>query len=94
MPLSALNWSWWGAVLLFAGIVFSEAGGVELSQASDDEEEGGRYVVSVATIPHIAGILLLPPPIAALLAGAGCWWMSCADEVPCSVWCSTLLAPC
>jgi diguanylate cyclase (GGDEF)-like protein len=70
LPLPWVSWTWWGALLLFASILLSEAGSVELSHAASDED-GGRYVVSVATIPHIASILLLPPPVAALLAGGG-----------------------
>jgi diguanylate cyclase (GGDEF)-like protein len=70
LPYRSAEWAWWGALLLFATILLSEAGSVELSQAAGDED-GGRYIVSVATIPHIASVFLLPPPIAALLAGAG-----------------------
>jgi len=57
-------------VALFITMLVSEAGRVELSRAGGDDE-GNRYVVSVATIPHLAGALLLPPPHAAMLAGAG-----------------------
>ena len=70
LPSPGVSWAWWGALLLFASILLSEAGSVELSHAAGDED-GSRYVVSVATIPHIASILLLPPPVAALLAGGG-----------------------
>ena len=67
-PSRSVAWSWWGAALLLLAMLVSEAGSVELSQASDDDD-GGRYVVSVSTIPHIMSILLLPPVLAAVLAG-------------------------
>jgi diguanylate cyclase (GGDEF)-like protein len=68
-PLATMQWAWWGAAALFVTMLVSEAGRVELSHAAGDEE-GNRYVVSVATIPHIASALLLPPALAATLAGA------------------------
>jgi diguanylate cyclase (GGDEF)-like protein len=70
LPLAPVEWTWWGAGLLFAAILVSEAGSVELSHAAGSED-GGRYIVSVATVPHVASALLLPPVVAALLAGAG-----------------------
>jgi diguanylate cyclase (GGDEF)-like protein len=69
-PLTPVEWTWWGALLLFGTILLSEAGRVDVSHAADDEE-GSRYVVSIATIPHVAGAFLLPPAVAAALAGAG-----------------------
>jgi diguanylate cyclase (GGDEF)-like protein len=54
--------------VLFIATLLSEAGRIELSRTSG-EAEGGRYVVSVATIPHLASALLLPPAAAAALAG-------------------------
>jgi diguanylate cyclase (GGDEF)-like protein len=70
MPAPPVAWAWWGVLLLFATILASEAGSVELSTASNDDDAAG-YTVSVSTIPHIASILLLPPAVAAVLAGAG-----------------------
>jgi diguanylate cyclase (GGDEF)-like protein len=70
LPPQPLDWAWWGAAALFATILVSEAGSVELSHTANGED-GGRYMVSVATIPHIASALLLPPALAAALAGAG-----------------------
>jgi diguanylate cyclase (GGDEF)-like protein len=68
-PLATQQWAWWGAAALFVTMLVSEAGRVELSHAAGDEA-GNRYVVSVSTIPHIASALLLPPALAAALAGA------------------------
>jgi diguanylate cyclase (GGDEF)-like protein len=69
LPTATMQWAWWGAAALFVTMLVSEAGRVELSHAAGDEA-GNRYVVSVATIPHIASALLLPPALAATLAGA------------------------
>ena len=69
LPVGAPQWAWWGALALFLVTLLSEAGRVELSHAASDDEDGGRYVVSVATIPHIAAALLLPPALAAAIAG-------------------------
>jgi diguanylate cyclase (GGDEF)-like protein len=68
LPIEAVEWAWWGALGLFVCILFSEAGHIELSQASSAGKRGS-YVVSVATIPHLAAALLLPPVVAAVLAG-------------------------
>ncbi|MBV8720252.1 MAG: EAL domain-containing protein [Chloroflexi bacterium] len=67
LPASSMQWSWWGAALLLASMVLAESGAVELTR------EGDRavHVVSVSTIPHVAAVLLLPPWLAAALAGVG-----------------------
>jgi len=67
LPDQGVVWSWWGAGLLLAGMLLTEAGAVEISRESDQ----AAHVVSVSTIPHIAAALLLPPWLAAILAGAG-----------------------
>jgi diguanylate cyclase (GGDEF)-like protein len=66
LPAASVQWSWWGACLLFAGTVLAESGAVELTR----EREDAVHVVSVSTIPHLAAALLLPPWLAALVAGA------------------------
>jgi diguanylate cyclase (GGDEF)-like protein len=70
LPLRPIEWAWWGAAALLAMILISEASPVELSGSAGDAERG-RYVVSVASIPHLASALLLPPVLAAGLAGIG-----------------------
>jgi diguanylate cyclase (GGDEF)-like protein/PAS domain S-box-containing protein len=65
-PLYPVEWAWWGAVLLFATTLASEAGAVPIPTRMEDEP----YIVSIATIPHLACALLLPAPIAALVAGS------------------------
>jgi diguanylate cyclase (GGDEF)-like protein len=62
-----LQWSWWGAALLIASSALAEAGAVELTR----ENDRALHVVSVSTIPHLAAVLLLPPWLAALVAGGG-----------------------
>jgi diguanylate cyclase (GGDEF)-like protein len=57
-----LEWAWWGAVLLTGISVIAERRSVVMP---------GGTQVSVATIPHLVGALLLPPPVAALVAGCG-----------------------
>src|SRR5438270_7778664 len=57
-----LEWAWWGAVLLIVISVVAEGRSVVMP---------GGTQVSVATIPHLVGALLLPPPVAALVAGCG-----------------------
>jgi hypothetical protein len=49
LPLEPLEWTWWGVVALFATILLSEAGRVELSHAAEADEDGGRYIVSAGT---------------------------------------------
>jgi len=70
LPFRSFEWAWWGVAVLLGAILVSEAGRVELSHTANGEV-GGRYLVSVATIPHIASVLLLPPALAAVLAGVG-----------------------
>jgi diguanylate cyclase (GGDEF)-like protein len=57
-----LEWAWWGAVLLTVVSIVAERRAVVMP---------GGTQVSVATIPHLVGALLLPPPVAALVAGCG-----------------------
>src|SRR5439155_9557779 len=57
-----LEWAWWGAVLLAGISVIAERRAVQMP---------GGTEVSVATIPHLVGALLLPPPVAASVAGCG-----------------------
>jgi hypothetical protein len=67
LPASPVQWSWWGAALLLASMALAEAGAVELTR----ENDRALHVVSVSTIPHLAAVLLLPPWLAALVAGGG-----------------------
>jgi diguanylate cyclase (GGDEF)-like protein len=67
MQLPNLDWSWWGAMGLLIAIILTERLAVPVPTDAAD----GSYIVSVATIPHMAGALLLPPPLAAGLAGVG-----------------------
>jgi diguanylate cyclase (GGDEF)-like protein len=60
-------WAWWGVGLLLIGCVLGEAGAAEITRESDE----AAYVVSVASIPHLASALLLPPLLAASVAGLG-----------------------
>ena len=60
-------WTWWGVGLLLIGCILGEAGAAEITRESD----GAAYVVSVASIPHLASALLLPPFLAAPVAGLG-----------------------
>src|SRR5712691_12315808 len=57
-----LEWAWWGAALLTGMSIVAERRSVMMP---------GGTQVSVATIPHLVGALLLPPPVAALVAGCG-----------------------
>ncbi len=57
-----LEWAWWGAALLMATSVLAERRSVMMP---------GGTEVSIATIPHLVGALLLPPPVAAIVAGCG-----------------------
>src|SRR5215207_3036889 len=66
VPARPVEVAWWGALLLMMAMLVGEAGAVEITRDSDQ----AAYVVSVATIPHLAAVVLLPPPLAALLAGA------------------------
>jgi diguanylate cyclase (GGDEF)-like protein len=67
VPQRHIEWAWWGAVLLLIGMRVAEAGSVEITRDSDE----AGYGISVATVPQLACAVLLPPPVAALLAGAG-----------------------
>jgi diguanylate cyclase (GGDEF)-like protein len=62
---SHIEWAWWEAALLFAAMVLTEANAVELTRDSDES----AYVVSIASLPQVAAALLLPPALAAALAG-------------------------
>jgi diguanylate cyclase (GGDEF)-like protein len=73
LPLRSVEWSWWGAGLLLAAVRLAEAGNVEINR---DAEGDSGYGLSVSAIPQIASAVLLPPSVAALLAGAGMF----ADE--------------
>lgn len=61
LPAHTVEWTWWGAALVFAAVVTAELLAVPLPKAG---------YVSVATIAHIAGALLLPPAEAAIASGA------------------------
>src|SRR6266516_468001 len=67
LPLPALEWSWWGAACLFVAAVVTE----RLAVPVPTDSPNGSYIVSVATIPHMACALLLPAPLAAAVAGGG-----------------------
>ena len=75
LPLRNVEWAWWGAAALLLATRLTEAANVEISRDSDGQ---AGYAISISTIPQIASVLLLPAPVAALLAGAG----MLADEVP------------
>jgi diguanylate cyclase (GGDEF)-like protein len=64
---ASVAWAWWGLGLLLIGCILGEAGAAEITRESDD----AAYVVSVASIPHLASALLLPPFLAAAVAGLG-----------------------
>jgi diguanylate cyclase (GGDEF)-like protein len=61
LPARTVEWTWWGAALVFAAVVTAELLAVPLPKAG---------YVSVATIAHIAGALWLPPAEAAIASGA------------------------
>src|SRR5919197_5780677 len=67
VPLPAPNWAWWGAACLFVAAIVTERMAVPVPTNSGK----GSYIVSVATIPHMVCALLLPTPLASLLAGTG-----------------------
>ena len=69
-PLPSITWTWWGAMLRSLPFCLARQA-VSSCRTPRAPREGGRYVVSVATIPHIASILLLPPSPSALLGGRG-----------------------
>ena len=68
--LHSPDWTWWGAALLLAAVLIAEAGAVEITRELDPHAQAG-YALSIATIPHLAAALLLPPWAAALLGGLG-----------------------
>jgi hypothetical protein len=65
LPAGAIEWSPWGAGALLVFATLSERLAVWVPNRETDE----AYVVSVATIPHMMCALLLPPPLAAAIAG-------------------------
>jgi diguanylate cyclase (GGDEF)-like protein len=67
VPQRPIEWAWWGAVMLLIAMRVAEAGSVEITRDSDE----AGYGISVATVPQLACAVLLPPPVAALLAGLG-----------------------
>jgi diguanylate cyclase (GGDEF)-like protein len=68
-----LEWSWWGVGLLFAGTMLAEVWAVPLPRAG---------AVSVSTMLHIVAVLLLPPPVAALVAGAAMLATQVGERAP------------
>src|SRR6266542_2406237 len=66
LPARDLEWSWWGALILLLAARVAEAGIVEITRNSDE----AGYGISLATVPQIVCALLLPAPIACLVAGA------------------------
>ncbi len=56
------EWTVWGIALLLAACIASETRSVKMP---------GGTEVSVATIPHLVGAILLPAPLAAVVAGIG-----------------------
>jgi len=62
MAPSKVEWSWWGLALLVAGTVLSELSVVPLPKAG---------AVSISAMLHIVAALLLPPFVAAVVAGLG-----------------------
>ena len=73
LPLRSVEWAWWGAALLLGAVILAEAGNVEISRDSDE----AGYAISISTIPQVACAVLLPPPVAAALAGG----VMLADEL-------------
>lgn len=67
VPQRPIEWAWWGALMLLIAIRVAEAGSVEITRDSDE----AGYGISVATVPQLACAVLLPPPVAAVLAGMG-----------------------
>jgi diguanylate cyclase (GGDEF)-like protein/PAS domain S-box-containing protein len=65
VPTDAAEWAPWGAGLLLLAAVLSEGLAVKVPNRDTDE----TYIVSVATIPHVMCALLLPPALAACIAG-------------------------
>jgi diguanylate cyclase (GGDEF)-like protein len=68
LPLRSIEWAWWGAASLLGAALLAEAGNVEISRDADGE---AGYAISISTIPQIACAILLPPFVAAAVAGAG-----------------------
>ena len=64
VPSGAADWAPWGAGLLLVFAIFSERLAVEVPNRETDEV----YTVSVATIPQIMCVLLLPPALGAGIA--------------------------
>src|SRR6266516_8193776 len=56
------EWPWWGGLLMLLACVILERRAAQMP---------GGNTVSIATIPHLAGIFLLPPPIAIAAAALG-----------------------
>lgn len=65
-PLPPFDWAWWGAACLFATMVLTESAAVPVPVNTTTNR---TYIVSIATVPHIAAVLLLPPFLAGSLAG-------------------------
>ncbi len=65
-PLPPFDWAWWGAACLFATMVLTESAAVPVPVNTTTDR---TYIVSIATVPHIAAALLLPPFLAGSLAG-------------------------
>ena len=65
LPTTSTEWSPWGAGLLLVAAIFSEGFAVSVPNRETEEV----YIVSVATIPHVMCALLLPPALAACIAG-------------------------
>jgi diguanylate cyclase (GGDEF)-like protein len=67
VPQRAIEWAWWGALILLIATRVAEAGIVEIARDSDE----AGYGISVASVPQLASAVLLPPPVAAMVAGLG-----------------------
>ncbi len=59
-PPRPTDWAWWGAAALCLAAVLTDVWEVRMAV---------NRTTSVATIPHLAAALLLPPPVAAAVAG-------------------------
>ena len=66
LPQRPIEWAWWGALLLLIAMRVAEAGSVEITRDSDE----AGYGISVATVPHLACAVLLPPPRTSSVAPA------------------------
>jgi len=68
-----LDWAWWGVVVLLAATTLAESWAIPLPKAG---------LVSVSTMLHIVAALLLPPVLAALVAGMAMFICQMYERAP------------